>query len=117
MSPRDVAGARLTLDDEQGILWLATTRQVLAVSADGVRVRAGRRRRQLEWSEVEQVQLAPVWRHRACVEVFIAGGGAYSVGPFPAVLAERWVRGCADVARRRQLSPKPTVDGVGFGLT
>lgn len=111
-----MGGARLTRDDERGVLWLASRRQVLAVSDEGLRVRAGRRRRQLEWSEVDQVQLAPVWRHRACVEVFIAGGGAYSVGPFPAALAERWVRGCADVARRRQLHPTPIVDGVGFGL-
>jgi hypothetical protein len=111
-----MGGARLTRDDERGVLWLATRRQVLAVSDEGVRMRAGRRRRQLEWSEVEQVQLARVWRHRACVEVFIVGGGAYSVGPFPAALAERWVRGCADVARRRQLIATPVVDGVGFGL-
>jgi hypothetical protein len=106
----------LRQDPELGVLRLTAGRQELALSSKGLRVRAGATEAELPWDRIEQVQLGDVRHVRACVEVFAANGSSYSIGPFPAPLAERWVRACVDVAVRQGVSARPLQGGVGMAI-
>lgn len=107
---------RLYRDEDLGVLWLTSGRSELALSTEGVWLRTGRTRRELAWGEVDQLQLGDPRRARACVEIFAEDGHSYSIGPFPAALAEQWVRASTDVARRRGLAVRSLLEGVGFAL-
>jgi hypothetical protein len=106
----------LRQDADLGVLWLTAGRHELALSRTGVWVRAGARRADLPWVEIDQVQLGDVRGVRACVEVFTVAGRTYSMGPFPAPLAERWVRACADVAKREGVAARGLRDAVGLAI-
>jgi hypothetical protein len=109
--------AELRRDAEPDVLHLTAGRQELALSAAGLGMRTGGRRANLAWSDIEQVQLGDVRQIRACVEVFSVGGSVYSIGPFPAPLAERWVRACTEVAARAGVATRPLKGGVGMAIT
>jgi hypothetical protein len=109
--------AELRQDTEEGVLCLTGGRQELALSATGLRARTGGRTADLPWGDVEQVQLGDLRGVRACVEVFTVAGPIYSIGPFPAPLAERWVRACTEVAARADVATHPLKDGVGMAIT
>lgn len=111
--------ARLYADEALRVLWLSQGRQELALSEAGVWLRSGRRRRDLTWDEIEQVQVHelsfPVGI-LAWVDLFTATEDN-RVGLFPATLATSWVEACATAAAAAGHSPKPLDGANGFDLT
>jgi hypothetical protein len=105
-------------DPELRVLWLSDGRQELALSAEGIWLRTGRREADLPWDDIDQVQLQPIGRRgrTAKVEVFRGDGTAYAVGPYPAPVAERWVRACVQAAREAGQGPLPLDGGFGCAL-
>jgi hypothetical protein len=108
--------ARLYRDDELEVLWLVAGRHELALSSEGVWVRAGRRSADLPWSQLEQVQQSGLRRERCRIELFAVGGASYALGPFPSRFAEQWLRAAGDAAHRAGRGPLPIEGGVGFAL-
>lgn len=94
--------AQLSHDDELQVLWLQDGSQELALSADGVWLRSGRKSLELTWAEIEQVQatssVGGLRRERQRIEVFVHDGHVHVIGPFPSQMAEQWVEAAADAA-------------------
>lgn len=114
-----MVATRLYGDNELRVLWLTRGREELAVSSGGLYFRSGRRRSELTWDEVAQLQLSPVGRRAqgsALIEVFPRSGRPCAIGPFAGPEAERWLQTCREAA---QAAPAPTVDldgAVGFAV-
>jgi hypothetical protein len=107
---------RLHRDEDLGVLWLSARRAEVALSREGIWVRAGRKDADLPWREIEQVQQSKVRWERARIEVFRRDGSAYSIGPFPAAQGQRWVRAAGDAAVEAGLAPQRLDGAGGFAL-
>lgn len=104
-------------DDELGVLWLTARRAELALSAEGIWLKAGRGGADLRWEEIEQVQQGDVRRGHARIEVFRTDGSTHAVGPFPAAKGEQWVRAAGNAAQQAGREPRPLLDSAGFALS
>jgi hypothetical protein len=114
MGPR----ARLYADDGLSVLWLSRGEQELALSADGIWLRARSRELELTWTEIEQVQMSPMRLFGpalAWVDLFTADT-AERVGLFPEPLAGSWVAAAAAAAGTAGCSPLPLQGATGFAI-
>jgi hypothetical protein len=109
-------GARLHRDDELDVLWLTCGRSELALSADGVWLRRGRRSADLTWDEVEQIQLGDPRGDEACLEIFPRDAPPCAAGPFPVALATTWIASAGASAAAAQRRPRALDGAPGFAL-
>lgn len=109
--------AQLYRDEVLDVLWLMSGRQEIALSAAGIYARSGRRRADLPWSAIDQLQLTrPHTRGWCSVAIFRSDGRRVVVGPFPPMEAERWLRAAGSTVAERGLAPKALNGAPGFRI-
>lgn len=108
----------LWTDPELRVLWLTRRSQELALSLDGIWLRRRRREAELVWEEIAQVQVTSSFglSKGVRIEVFLPNSGVHSVGPFPHVLASRWIAACAQAAHEHGQRPLALDGADGFAL-
>lgn len=111
---------RLYAEPDVRVLWLTAGRSELALSVQGLWLHHGRREAELEWHELQQVQVVPAGalsrQREVRVEVFARDGRVHSLGPFARGPAERWIQACAEAATERGEEPLPLEGAIGFAL-
>lgn len=108
----------LWTDPELRVLWLTRRNQELALSLDGMWLRRRRRTAELVWEEIAQVQAVPsrALAKGVRIEVFLRNSHVHAVGPFPRLLATRWIAACAEAAREHGERPLRLDGAEGFAL-